>query len=141
MVSIGNLTARQAAVSSGRGIGFMVRKIGSMVSKVYNGLRTWGSGNSRSSMQQLSRPSVNKQIENRASRTRTGSQGKITKTGSQAGTNDEKMIRKPGSTTIPKSVRTRQILKEIRSSVLPNNRTKTSKPYNSTKSLEFFGNH
>ena len=57
MVSIANLTPRQAAVSSGHGIGFVVRTIGNMVSKVYNGLRTWGSGANRTKMQQLSRPS------------------------------------------------------------------------------------
>lgn len=57
MVSIGNLTPKQAAVSSGHGIGFVVRTISSMVSKLYNGLRTWGSGASRTQLQLLSRPS------------------------------------------------------------------------------------
>ncbi|MDA0772326.1 MAG: hypothetical protein O3C63_05225 [Cyanobacteria bacterium] len=108
MVSIGNLTARQAAVSSAHGIGFVVRKIRSMVSKVYNGLRTWGSGNSRSTMQHLSRPSVNKSVLSRAS------QGSKPKNGSSASADNNNVTQKPGSIPTSERTNTMQIISKIR---------------------------
>ncbi|MBT6842604.1 MAG: hypothetical protein HOA17_02250 [Candidatus Melainabacteria bacterium] len=135
MASIGHLTSRQVAVSGGHGISRMVKTIGSIVAKVYNGLRTWGSATSRTQLKQLSRPApvLNKPRVSRARKSHVAPQLQITKTGvaDQALSWADRDYRKseissPAKPADIDRVRTNSIISKVRKS----NPTRHRKVYN-----------
>ena len=145
MVSIGNLTSRQVAVSGGHGISRMVKTIGSIVSKVYNGLRTWGSSTSRTQLKQLSRPApvLNKPSVSRARKSHVAPRLEIAKTGVagealiEINRNGKKSeIRSPAKPAAINRVRTKSIISQIRKSN-PTRSQDTESSRTSSNSLSF----